>query len=105
MASRQARGKMFAFFFAPAKTGLASRGEDAYGCNTMNDLAILSKAELISRVLEHVLLLEGKDTELQSQNEQLQSQREQLRQLDIALQTKDQKIASLTQERDEYKLA
>ncbi len=33
------------------------------------------------------------------------AQREQLRQQDIALQTKDQTIAQLEQERDEYKLA
>ncbi len=42
---------------------------------------------------------------LQRQELQLQSQREQLRQLDIAIQTKEQTIEQLTQERDDYKLA
>jgi transposase len=49
---------------------------------------------------------EAKLLELLNQKElQLQSQREQLREQDIAIQTKDQKIEQLTQERDDYKLA
>jgi hypothetical protein len=68
----------------------------------MTNLEALSKSQLIELVLEEqrrqVIMLESKDTELESQ-------REQLRQQDMALQRKDQKIEALTQERDEYKLA
>ena len=42
---------------------------------------------------------------LDQQELQIQSQGEQLREQDIAIQTKDQKIEQLTQERDDYKLA
>lgn len=57
----------------------------------MTNPASLSKAQLLE-------LLDEKE-------QQLETQREQLRQQDIALQTKDQTIEELEQERDEYKLA
>jgi len=57
----------------------------------MDDLTTLSKSQLIELLNKNTIELQTKDARL--------------RQQDIALQTKDQKIEHLSQERDEYKLA
>lgn len=54
---------------------------------------------------ELLQLLAEKDHKLHVKELELESQRNQLRELDVTLQTKDQLIEQLTQERDEYKLA
>lgn len=58
----------------------------------------LSKAQLLD-------LLDEREQSLRASETELAKQRHLLRELDIALQTKDQTIEQLAQERDEYKLA
>jgi Skp family chaperone for outer membrane proteins len=93
--------KMFAFFSARSRIGLAPFLEVAT-LVAMTNSESLSKAQLLElldqKVQQHTIELQTKDAELQSQ-------REQLREQDIAIQTKDQTIEQLTQERDDYKLA
>jgi transposase len=68
----------------------------------MSDAKSLSQHELL-RLLEHT---EQQYAErLQSQQLELAAQQEKLRAQDMALQLKDQTIAQLEQERDEYRLA
>jgi transposase len=68
----------------------------------MKDLTSLSKEQLV-KLLEQVE--QQHSVALENSQAELESRRQQLRQQDIELQTKDQKIAQLKQERDEYKLA
>ena len=93
--------KMFAFFSARSRIGLAPFLEVAT-LVAMTNSESLSKAQLLElldqKVQQHTIELQTKDAELQSQCEQLREQ-------DIAIQTKDQTIEQLTQERDDYKLA
>ena len=123
---------MFAFFSAPPKKDLRFLRKSLHS-DSMSDLALLSKDELIELVhsqhasiafscielrdkdlqlLTHQQQLREQDLELQTHQQQLRERdveletfRQQLRDQDIALQTKDQTIEQLTQERDEYKLA
>lgn len=71
----------------------------------MTNPETLSKAQLQELLAQREWDLQAKTTELQVKEVDYQRQRDQLRQQDIDLQTKDQTIEQLRQERDDYKLA
>jgi transposase len=91
-------------FFRANKIGLARFGELVM-LSSMTHLASLPKPQLLELLAQQTQTLADREAELQAKDSELESHREQLRQQDIALQTKDQTIEQLTQERDEYKLA
>lgn len=78
----------------------------------MNDLASLSRAELVglltekeSELQDKEAELRNKETELRNKEDELQRSREQLRQQDIDLQTKQLNIDKLERENQEWELA
>lgn len=75
----------------------------------MTHPASLSKDQLLELLAQqeqqHALAWKTTHAELQAKEAELQSLREQLRQQDITIQTKDETIDQLQQERDEFKLA
>ncbi len=73
--------------------------------NTPADRTSLSRAELLDVLRLQEIELQANETELQAKETELESQRQQLREQDIALQTKDQTIAQLEQQNQEWELA
>ena len=71
----------------------------------MNDLATLSKDQLIDLIYERDATLAGKELELKNKDAELETYRGQLREHDISLQTKDLTIEQLQRETEEWKLA
>ena len=95
---------MFAFFSAPTSTGLARTAEIVM-LRSMTNSKSLSNVELLELLNQKEQQLQTREAELQARDAQLAAQRERLREQDIALQTKDQRITQLSEERDHYKLA
>jgi len=71
----------------------------------MDDMATLSKEQLIERLADRNQQLAAQDEQLQAQDEQLRGKDEELRKLDVKLQEQTKQIETLQNQNEEWELA